>query len=429
MNERDKINQDDCPSDPASHYPGKKSRNNPRGSSLTKDSFIDEEIVKWVRHFNNSDRYNTTPFGHRVMYLRKHLRYLNVPLTDIKEKLMKIERNIAQENVEENIVQSQNLLNNEMDIDVAASASQEKDNSHISRWDIEEQINQILMMTDEQIFESDLIIKDYVKTSVKYKRREVSYILSKSDEEIFSMYDNIAPHIKRTKEFIARYKNYAESYMEDHFAQASSQEILLRIPETPIVVQHSDAYKKRLCHLSFQEKSERLVMKNIKETLTELKKTPEGRKQAILFTAGVSHEVFGDPGLDLTTRTRAKARKIKENLLKGKSTTLKEESTAKRSEFPKSVIDIAQNHWKENTIIDPTIHSGRALEEDGETIPTRFQDRTDREMYTNFQEECQDRVKVEMTKLSKIQLELLRGRKDSDDKRRRQAYAHNMCER
>ena len=80
-------------------------------------------------------------------------------------------------------------------------------------------------------------------------------------------------------------------------------------------------------------------------------------------------------------------------------------------------------------MVDSTKNSGRAIEEDGDTVHTRFQDRTDREKYTNFQEECQDRVKVEMTKLSKIQLELLRGRKDSDDKRRRQAYAHNMCER
>ena len=66
------------------------------------------------------------------------------------------------------------------------------------------------------------------------------------------------------------------------------------------------------------------MIENMKETLTELKNNPEGRKQAILFTAGVSHEVFGAPGLDLMTSTRAKARKIKENMLKGKSTTLKE---------------------------------------------------------------------------------------------------------
>ena len=45
-------------------------------------------------------------------------------------------------------------------------------------------------------------------------------------------------------------------------------------------------------------------MKNIKNTLTELRKTPEGRKQAKLIIAAVSHPVFGDPGLDLDERTR-----------------------------------------------------------------------------------------------------------------------------
>ena len=45
-------------------------------------------------------------------------------------------------------------------------------------------------------------------------------------------------------------------------------------------------------------------MKNIRDTLTELKKTPGGRKQSKLIIAAVSHPVFGDPGLDLDERTR-----------------------------------------------------------------------------------------------------------------------------
>ena len=92
--------------------------------------------------------------------------------------------------------------------------------------------------------------------------------------------------------------------MEDNFSQSSSQEILLQLSQTPAAVQSSEAFKERLSHLSFQERSERLVMKNIKDTLKELNKTPEGRKQSKLIIAAVSHPVFGDPGLDLDETTR-----------------------------------------------------------------------------------------------------------------------------
>ena len=114
-------------------------------------------------------------------------------------------------------------------------------------------------------------------------------------------------------------------------------------------------------------------------TLTELKKTPEGRKQSKLIIAPVSHPVFGDPGLDLDERTRKETKSCKQNLLTGKENTLKLDDHKKRQVFPASVEAIARERWMENTIPEPAQHRGKAKEADGETLATRYQDKTDKE--------------------------------------------------
>ena len=78
----------------------------------------------------------------------------------------------------------------------------------------------------------------------------------------------------------------------------------------------------------------------------------------------------------------------------GKESILKEVEKEKRTEFPNTVQDLARNHWMENTIPEPAKHTGKAVEVEGETVPTRYQDKTDRECYENFKEECQDLVKI-----------------------------------
>ena len=54
------MRKEDCPSTVADPYPGKKSRNNPNGTILTKSEFIEKEVENWVEHFKNSDSYHKT---------------------------------------------------------------------------------------------------------------------------------------------------------------------------------------------------------------------------------------------------------------------------------------------------------------------------------------------------------------------------------
>ena len=70
----------------------------------------------------------------------------------------------------------------------------------------------------------------------------------------------------------------------------------------------SKIYKDRFFRLSNPMKSSMLILSNIDETLKQLKKSKEGRKQAKLILAAVSHPVFGIP--ELTTKLHS--RDIKE---------------------------------------------------------------------------------------------------------------------
>ena len=78
---------------------------------------------------------------------------------------------------------------------------------------------------------------------------------------------------------------------------------------------------------------------------------------------------------------------------------------------------------------EPAKHSGRALEVEDETVPTRYQDKTDNECYENFKEDCKEEIKVEMAKEGEKIVKNLEGRPDSDDKQRRLIYAQNLSER
>ena len=99
--------------------------------------------------------------------------------------------------------------------------------------------------------------------------------------------------------------------MADNFAESSSQEILEKLSETPMCIQNSEMFKNRLCQLSFEQRSQRLLLNNINDTLTELQKTAEGKEQGKIIVAAVSHPVYGDPGLDLSKNRSCNAKKSK----------------------------------------------------------------------------------------------------------------------
>ena len=59
-------------------------------------------------------------------------------------------------------------------------------------------------------------------------------------------------------------------------------------------------------------------------------------------------------------------------------------------------------------------------------MPTRYQDRTNSEMYESFKDECREKVKDEMTKHANDMIKKLTNRKESADKQQRLDYANSL---
>lgn len=423
---KEEIRQEDCPPGKAPEYPGKKSKNNKDGTELSKSEFIDKVIEKWVRHFVDKEKYENTPWGRKTKYLKTYLEPLYVGRSEAQQKLIEIETRVASEIEDNELTESQNNLMGDMEVETKDS---DKKESETSKWGKDQQIRKWMEFTDLELFEGGLETPDDVKQSTRYKQREKLYYLSLTDNDLFERYNDISSYTRSSAEFKARHAQFVEKFMDDNFAHASSQEILLKLPETPACIQNSETYKKRLCHLSFEERSQRLVLQNIKETVDELQKTTEGKKQAKIIIAGVSHPTFGDPGLNLSRSTKQEVRQAKENLLTGKTSVLKVSEKKKRQIYPKIVEAIARDHWLETTIPEPAKHSRKAVEENGETLPTRYQDKTDKECYLDFKEECEGKVTIEMQKVAAEMIGKLNQRPDTADRKRRLEYAESLSDK
>ena len=418
------IRIEDCPPGKAPLYPGKWSRNNKGGSDLSKSDFIDKVIKDWVLYFDNKEKYDETPWYNKTKYLVRYMEPLKVGKSVAKTKLIEIETSLAVEAESDELTNSQNINCSDMEIDKEVNS--DKSRTERSRWDKFKNVENTLELNDKELFGGNIEIPEEVRKSIRYKQREKAYYLDMPSKTLFENPQNISTYTQNTSEFKEKQRQYVEAYMADNFAESSSQEILEKLSETPMCVQNSEMFKNRLCHLSFEQRSQRLLLNNIKDTLTELQKTAEGKEQGKIIVAAVSHPVYGNPGLALSKRQKLQCKKVKENLLTGKTATLKLPDKNKRQIYPKSVEVIAREHWLENTIPEPAKHTGKAIEEGGQTVPTRYQDKTDKECYENFKEECEEKVKVKMTKVANEMISNLTKRPDTMDKQRRLEYAQSL---
>ena len=77
--------------------------------------------------------------------------------------------------------------------------------------------------------------------------------------------------------------------------------------------------KAKLSHLSKKDKSERLAMRELRETMVRLKlsKTKESREQQKILAASVSSLEFGVPEFGLHPRVEKEAMEMKRKLLDG----------------------------------------------------------------------------------------------------------------
>ena len=124
----DIIRREDCPPGRALAYPGKKTRNNPDGTVLSKMEYVDKIITEWIKHFEDKERYKRTPWSTKSAYLVIYMTPIGIGYQATKKKLMEIERKLADETEEEELTRSLSTQSKEMDIDEKRSGAEQSAN-------------------------------------------------------------------------------------------------------------------------------------------------------------------------------------------------------------------------------------------------------------------------------------------------------------
>ena len=96
------MNKDDVKIDRAPKYPGKWTRNNKSGSTLSRCEYLESEANKWVDKVKDLDKYNTTSTTVKTHLLREHLGSMNVAFSRAKKLLINAESTIEEFDTESN---------------------------------------------------------------------------------------------------------------------------------------------------------------------------------------------------------------------------------------------------------------------------------------------------------------------------------------
>ena len=209
------IRSEDCPAGSAPTYPGKKTKKMKRAWSYPRASLREKIIIDWVRHLEDKARYQNTPWSVKTRYLKRYLKPLGVGTQVAKEKLILIQRKLAEEN---DAVQ---IISEEMEVDVTPGPES-------TQWAKDCYVRDCLVLTDQRLFERARDLPKYVINSTKYKQTEKDYFLAMPDEELFGRYQQVSSYTRNTTKFKERNGEFVDKYMDDNIAQSSSQDILMK---------------------------------------------------------------------------------------------------------------------------------------------------------------------------------------------------------
>ena len=292
------IKLEDGPPDPAVRYPGKYGRNNKGGSLLTRDQFKEQAARRWVEYFGDSEKYANSRLSVKAKYLSHHLRALKVNVQEARALLVKVEcdetREVANEQRENPVVEEDGgaVGDEEMEVDVGGGQDVldnvpdegedgEGHQGEEKKMDCDSEEEDIDCEEDQDDGEVD----EENRVALEF---EVRKFMEMSDDELFRSDLVVPPSVEKSSKFRERKKNFIDTYMEEHDFQ-NSQEILEALSQAPPVVE--DCLKKKLSHLSKQEKANRLLVKTLSDTIQRLKETPgaQARKQVQVILAAVTH--------------------------------------------------------------------------------------------------------------------------------------------
>ena len=259
------------------------------------------------------------------------------------------------------------------------------------------------------------------KLSYKVKERRELYgeefVSNHTDHELFESGDTINNNIKETEAFKARATAYTDKYIEENIEGNTSQEILCSYKNSPEVVKESPRFKEKLQHLTKKEKSNKIGMESLRETMETLKVvgSQQGREQKKILAASVTSLEFGVPELGLSSREEKQVLEMKRQLISGEQLVLSVPTKETRKVFPQEV----------QQVVEPTKHRrlSKAVKYGEETVPTRYQTMTNDETYDSLKENYTPKIQEIMQKHSQERCFAALKRPDSQDKEYRLRYA------
>ena len=169
---------------------------------------------------------------------------------------------------------------------------------------------------------------------------------------------DIPDFVQHSRNFITRKKNFIENYIVQKDYQ-NSQEILQTFSQNPNVVKASKTLKRKLEHLTYEERASKLVIQSVSNCISKLKQTPgsAAKNQVKVVVAAVTHHRWGTPDLteNISWRTKTQAKQMKIDLLTGNNQILTPPPNKKKKIIPEGVEKIALKHWTDTTIPEPAV--------------------------------------------------------------------------
>ena len=107
---------------------------------------------------------------------------------------------------------------------------------------------------------------------------DINKCLTKSDHELFVKCSEVSEDVRSSKKFKSRQKNFNDLYL----AEKSPTELLDNYVDIPTVVLDSNQFKKKISKVPNEERSRRIVLDNLSETVLTLKKSPSKKNKEIV---------------------------------------------------------------------------------------------------------------------------------------------------
>ena len=203
----------------------------------------------WVCHYQGSDKYFRTKLYIRVDSLKYFLSPLKVTNSQAKLLLKEAEHKVFGDIEDDGVEREEEEGGQQVDQEEGVEQSNDKEQMEVEEGE-GEHVN--------------------VKLSRDKIWSEVNKIMKKSDYELFVKCVEVCEDVRKSRQFTDRQNRFTKMYLEGK----SPTQLLEAYDDIPPVVLQSKGFRKKISQVNIEERSRRIVIENLSETVIALKKNP-----------------------------------------------------------------------------------------------------------------------------------------------------------